>query len=93
VIFDIDIKGGVNVKRIYGDNALSLFIQPPGIEELRRRLVGRATDTQEQIEIRLAKAEYEMSFASKFDRIIINDDLEIAKEETLRVIKEYLNRE
>jgi guanylate kinase len=93
VIFDIDIKGGVNVKRIYGDNALSLFIQPPGIEELRRRLVGRATDTKEQIEIRLAKAEYEMSFASKFDRIIINDDLEIAKEETLRVIKEYLNRE
>ena len=93
VIFDIDIKGGVNVKRIYGDNALSLFIQPPGIEELRRRLVGRATDTQEQIEIRLAKAEYEMSFASKFDRIIINDDLEIAKEETSRVIKEYLNRE
>lgn len=93
VIFDIDIKGGVNVKRIYGDNALSLFIQPPGIEELRRRLVGRATDTQEQIEIRLAKAEYEMSFASKFDCIIINDDLEIAKEETLRVIKEYLNRE
>lgn len=93
VIFDIDIKGGVNVKRIYGDNALSLFIQPPGIEELRRRLVGRATDTQEQIEIRLAKAEYEMSFASKFDHIIINDDLEIAKEETLRVIKEYLNRE
>jgi guanylate kinase len=92
VIFDIDIKGGVNVKRIYGDNALSLFIQPPGIEELRRRLVGRATDTAEQIEIRLAKAEYEMSFASKFDRIIINDDLEMAKAETLRVITEYLNR-
>lgn len=92
VIFDIDIKGGVNVKNFYGDNALSLFIQPPGIEELRRRLVGRATDTAEQIEIRLAKAEYEMSFASKFDRIIINDDLEMAKAETLRVITEYLNR-
>lgn len=92
VIFDIDIKGGVNVKNFYGDNALSLFIQPPGIEELRRRLVGRATDTVEQIEIRLAKAEYEMSFASKFDRIIINDDLEMAKAETLRVITEYLNR-
>lgn len=92
VIFDIDIKGGVNVKNFYGDNALSLFIQPPGIKELRRRLVGRATDTAEQIEIRLAKAEYEMSFASKFDRIIINDDLEMAKAETLRVITEYLNR-
>ena len=66
VIFDIDIKGGINVKKHFGERALSLFIQPPGVEELRRRLVGRGTDTAEQIEIRLAKAEYEMSFASEF---------------------------
>ena len=93
IIFDIDIKGGINVKKFYGDNALSLFIQPPGVDELRRRLIGRATDTPEQIEIRLAKAEYEMSFANQFDRIIINDDLDAAKEETLKAISHFLNKE
>ena len=93
IIFDIDIKGGINVKKFYGDNALSLFIQPPGVDELRRRLIGRATDTPDQIEIRLAKAEYEMSFANQFDRIIINDDLDAAKEETLKAISEFLNKE
>ena len=92
VIFDIDIKGGINVKKHFGERALSLFIQPPGVEELRRRLVGRGTDTAEQIEIRLAKAEYEMSFASKFDKIIVNDDLEAAKAETLKAISEFLNK-
>ena len=91
VIFDIDIKGGINVKKHFGERALSLFIQPPGVEELRRRLVGRGTDTAEQIEIRLAKAEYEMSFASEFDKIIVNDDLEAAKAETLKTISEFLN--
>jgi guanylate kinase len=91
VIFDIDIKGGINVKKHFGERALSLFIQPPGVEELRRRLVGRGTDTAEQIEIRLAKAEYEMSFASEFDKIIVNDDLDAAKAETLKAISEFLN--
>ncbi|MBQ2363499.1 MAG: guanylate kinase [Bacteroidaceae bacterium] len=92
VIFDIDIKGGINVKKHFGERALSLFIQPPGVEELRRRLVGRGTDTAEQIEIRLAKAEYEMSFASEFDKIIVNDDLDAAKAETLKAISEFLNK-
>ena len=92
VIFDIDIKGGINVKKHFGERALSLFIQPPGVEELRRRLVGRGTDTVEQIEIRLAKAEYEMSFASEFDKIIVNDDLDAAKAETLKAISEFLNK-
>lgn len=92
VIFDIDIKGGINVKKHFGERALSLFIQPPGVEELRRRLVGRGTDTAEQIEIRLAKAEYEMSFASEFDKIIVNDDLDVAKAETLKAISEFLNK-
>ena len=92
VIFDIDIKGGINVKKHFGERALSLFIQPPGVEELRRRLVGRGTDTAEQIEIRLAKAEYEMSFASEFDKIIVNDDLDAAKAETLKAIREFLNK-
>lgn len=93
VIFDIDIKGGINVKRFFGERALSLFVQPPSVEELRRRLVSRATDTAEQIEIRLAKAEYEMSFAPQFDRIIVNDDLEAAKADTLETISEFLNKE
>lgn len=91
VIFDIDIKGGINVKRFYADEALSLFIQPPGVDELRRRLIARGTDTPEQIEERLAKAEYELSFAPQFDRIIVNDNLDQAKAETLAAIQEFLN--
>ncbi len=90
VVFDVDVKGGINIKKYYGDEALSLFIQPPSVEELRKRLVGRATDTAEAIEERLAKAEYEMTFASQFDHIIVNDDLEIAKQETLKIVKAFL---
>lgn len=93
VIFDIDIKGGINVKKFYGEHALALFIQPPSVDELRKRLVGRATDSPEQIEERLAKAEYEMSFAPQFDRIIVNDDLDTAKDETLKAISNFLNAE
>lgn len=91
VIFDIDIKGGINVKKFFGDRALSLFIQPPSVEELRKRLLGRATDSAEQIEERLAKAEYEMSFAPQFDQIIVNDDLDTAKADTLKTIRNFLN--
>ena len=69
VVFDVDVKGGINIKKFYGDDALSLFIQPPSVEELRRRLEGRGTDTAEAIEQRLAKAEYEMTFAPQFDSI------------------------
>lgn len=90
VVFDVDVKGGINIKKYYSDEALSLFIQPPSVEELRKRLVGRGTDTQEAIEQRLAKAEYELTFASQFDRIIVNDDLETAKQEALQVVKEFL---
>lgn len=92
VVFDVDVVGGCNIKKFYGDRALSLFIQPPCVEELRRRLIGRGTDAPEVIEHRVAKAEYELSFASKFDKVIINDDLEVAKAETLKVIKEFLNK-
>lgn len=93
VVFDVDVVGGCNIKKFYADRALSLFIQPPSIEVLRHRLIGRATDTPEVIESRIAKAEYELSFAPKFDKVIINDDLETAKAETLRVIKDFLNQE
>lgn len=93
VVFDVDVVGGCNIKKFYGDRALSLFIQPPCVEELRRRLIGRGTDAPEVIEHRVAKAEYELSFASKFDKVIINDDLEAAKAEALKVIKEFLNKQ
>jgi guanylate kinase len=92
VIFDVDVVGGCNIKQFYGDRALSVFIQPPSIEELRKRLVGRATDTPEVIESRIAKAEFELSFADKFDVVIVNDNLEIAKTEALRVIQNFLNK-
>lgn len=90
VVFDVDVVGGCNIKRFYGDRALSVFIQPPSIGELRRRLEGRGTDAPEVIEDRVAKAEYEMSFAPKFDKIIVNDDLETAKAEALEVITQFL---
>ena len=91
VVFDVDVKGGVNIKKHYGSRALSVFIQPPSVEELRNRLVGRATDAPEVIEQRLNKAEYELSFADKFDRIVINDDLEKAKVDVYNVIKQFLD--
>lgn len=91
VVFDVDVKGGVNIKKFYGNEALSLFIQPPSIEELRRRLEGRATDTPEAIRERLAKAEYELTFAPQFDHIIVNDDLETAKQDTLRIVTDFLS--
>ena len=92
VVFDVDVKGGCNIKQHYGNEALSLFIQPPSVEELRRRLVGRATDSPEAIENRLAKASYELTFAPRFDHVIVNDDLETAKQETLAVVKEFVER-
>lgn len=92
VVFDVDVVGGCNIKQYYGDRALSLFIQPPGIEVLRSRLEGRGTDSPEVIESRLAKATYEMTFAPKFDRVIINDEIETAKAETLQVIRAFLEK-
>jgi len=90
VVFDVDVKGGINIKKHYGDEALSLFIQPPSVEELRHRLEHRGTDTPEAIEQRLAKAEYELTFAPQFDQVIVNDDLEKAKQETLRIVSDFL---
>ncbi len=90
VVFDVDVKGGLNIKKHYGRRALSVFIQPPSVEELRRRLEGRATDTAEQIEERLAKAEYEMSFAPQFDVVLVNDVLEVAKAEAVGLLRDFL---
>ena len=90
VVFDVDVKGGVNIKKYYGDDAMSLFIQPPSVEELRRRLEHRGTDAPEAIEERLAKAAYEMTFAPQFDHVVVNDDLESAKQETLKLVQDFL---
>lgn len=91
VVFDMDVVGGCNIKNYYGDQALSIFIEPPSIEELRRRLIKRNTDSLDVIEIRVSKAEYELTFASKFDVIIRNDILERAEQETLDTVVKFLN--
>jgi guanylate kinase len=91
VVFDVDVKGGINIKNHYGNQALSIFIQPPSIEELRKRLEGRATDSKDAIETRLAKAEYELSFSDQFDKIVINDDLDEAKEKTFNLVSSFVN--
>lgn len=90
VIFDVDVVGGCNIKKFYGEQALSMFIQPPGIDELRKRLEGRGTDAPEIIESRIAKAEYELGFANKFDVIVVNDKLEKAQQEALKAISDFL---
>ena len=90
VVFDVDVKGGVNIKQFYGDEAMSLFIQPPSINELRRRLEGRGTDAPEVIDQRIARAEFELTFAEKFDKIVVNDILEYAEADALEIIKEFL---
>lgn len=90
VVFDVDVVGGCNIKKYYGNRALSIFIQPPGIEELRKRLVERGTDSPETIEKRLDKARFELGFAGKFDRVIVNDNLEKAKAEALKTVRNFL---
>ncbi len=91
VIFDVDVKGAMSIKKLYGKRALSMFIQPPSIEELRIRLEGRGTDAPEVIEQRLAKAEYELSFADKFDEVVVNDNLAIAEVEAESLIEDFLD--
>ncbi len=91
VIFDVDVVGGCNIKKYYGDEALAVFVQPPSVEELRNRLVSRSTDAPEVIEKRIAKAAYELTFASQFDCIIVNDDLAKAFEDAEKCIREFIN--
>lgn len=90
VVFDVDVKGGCNIKQHYGDKALSIFIKVGSVEELRRRLEGRGTDTPEAINDRVAKAEYEMTFAPRFDHVVVNDVLEQAEQETYQLVSEFL---
>lgn len=90
VVFDVDVKGGCNIKKFYGGQALSVFIQAPSIEELRKRLESRGTDSEDAIRDRIAKASYEMTFAPQFDHVVINDDLDKAKQETYELVRDFL---
>lgn len=93
IIFDVDVKGGVNLKKYFGDRALSVFIQAPSVEVLRQRLVNRATDSPEAIERRIAKAAEEMTYADKFDHIIVNDDLQKAYADAEKLVDDFLGKE
>ena len=93
VLFDIDVVGGLNIKRQFGDEALAIFIMPPHIDELENRLRNRGTEDDESLAKRLAKAKKELSFAQEFDKIIVNDNLKTAVEETLNALKDFLNYE
>ena len=90
VVFDVDVVGGVNIKKIFGNQALSIFIKAPSVETLRQRLIGRGTDSMEKIEQRVAKAEYEMTFADKFDVVIVNDNLDTALAEAEKAVRDFL---
>lgn len=92
VIFDVDVLGALNIKKFYGDKALAVFIQPPTLEELGNRLRNRGTETPESMKKRLDKAEYELSFADKFDTIVLNDDLSTAQQEMISLVKDFLHK-
>lgn len=91
VVVDMDVHGALNIKKYYGDRAMLVFVQPPSIEVLRQRLIDRGTEVMEMIEERVSRAEYELSFAPRFDKIIVNKNLDEAEKETLAIVKEFLD--
>lgn len=92
-LFDVDVLGSLNIKKFYGKRALSVFIQPPSIEELSKRLHGRGTDSEDVIKSRLEKAEFELSFAPRFDKIVVNDNLDKALDEVYNLVKDFIDQE
>lgn len=93
VIFDVDVKGGLNIKDYFGDKALAIFVEPPTVQELENRLRNRGTESEESLRKRVAKAEYELTFAPRFDKIILNDKLDDARAEMLQTIRAFLDEE
>jgi guanylate kinase len=91
VIFDVDVVGGLNIKKQYAEEALAVFVRPPSVSELEKRLLGRATDTSDKIRLRIEKATYELSFEQSFDKVIINDDLTEAKNTALEIVEDFIN--
>jgi guanylate kinase len=91
IVFDVDVAGGSNIKKLYGKRALAVFVQPPSIEELEKRLILRSTDSSEIIRSRVAKAEHEMTYSRDFDVIIVNDKLEVALKEAEELVRRFLN--
>ena len=92
VLFDVDVLGGINIKKYYGDQALSIFIKPPSPEVLAQRLAGRGTETPESLAKRIAKVDYELSFENQFDKVVVNDDLQVAQQETVKLIQDFLQQ-
>jgi len=92
VIFDVDVKGGISLKNKFGTDAIAIFIMPPSVAELENRLTKRATDTPEKIRIRVDKAKDELKFADQFDTVIVNHQLDKAKEETLKIVSSFIGR-
>lgn len=90
ILFDVDVMGGIRLKEIFGEDAMSIFVMPPSIEELRRRLEGRGTDAPEVIEKRIAKASFELTKAPEFDRQVVNDDLEVAVSQVAEIVKNFI---
>ena len=90
ILFDVDVMGGIRLKEIFGEDAMSIFVMPPSIEELRRRLEGRRTDAPEVIEKRIAKASFELTKAPEFDKQVVNDDLEVAVAEVAEIVKNFI---
>ena len=92
VVFDIDVKGGINLKKIYPERTLAIFVMPPSVEELERRLVGRSTDDADTIHKRIEKAVYELKFADQFDTILINDNLQDAQNKAFKIVSKFIDR-
>jgi len=92
VLFDVDVVGGVNIKKQFGDKALAIFVMPPSVDELKNRLINRKTDSKEEIEKRVAKAKEEIEYAKYFDKVILNDNLDKAKHEAEDILNDFLNR-
>jgi len=90
VVFDVDVIGGLSIKKIFKDEALAIFVKPPSVQELKNRLIKRASDDDDKIKIRIEKAEKELSYESDFDTVIINDDLELAKKETIKLVNQFI---
>jgi guanylate kinase len=90
IVFDVDVMGGINLKRLFGEDACSVFIMPPSVEELERRLRGRGTDSEEVILKRIAKADFELTKAPEFDHVVVNDVLDVAVDEATAIINNFL---